>query len=137
MSEHPANTRTQEPGIPGTRLLGPEDIRRLKTFEFAPRVVVEGFFAGRHRSRRRGSSTEFRDFRQYAVGDDPALIDWRVYARSDRFYIRLFEQETDMDCTVFLDSSGSMGFGGNPTKLEYASFFTAAISYLVDRKSVV
>lgn len=125
-----------EPDAPrdrSTELLRPEDLRRLKSFEFAPRLVVDGWFAGRHRSRQRGSSTEFADYREYAPGDDPRLVDWRVYARSDRFYIRLFEQETDMDCTVFLDCSGSMGYGERVTKLSYAAFFSAALAYLVVR----
>lgn len=113
--------------------LRPEDIHRLAGFEFAPKAVVEGYFAGRHLSRSRGSSVEFRDYRQYVPGDDRALIDWRVYARTDRFYLRTFDQETSMDCHLFLDSSASMGFGSNPTKLEYASFFTACLAYLVIR----
>jgi len=113
--------------------LRPEDIHRLAGFEFAPKAVVEGFFAGRHLSRSRGASVEFRDYRQYVPGDDLALVDWRVYARTDRFYLRTFDQETSMDCHLFLDSSASMGFGREPTKLEYASFFTACLAYLVIR----
>lgn len=113
--------------------LRPEDIRRLAGFEFAPKIVVEGYFAGRHRSRVRGASVEFRDYRQYVPGDDLALVDWRVYGRTDRYYLRTYDQETSMDCHLFLDSSASMGFGGNPTKLEYASFFTACLAYLVIR----
>jgi len=115
-------------------LLEPEDIARLETFEFAPRVVAEGLYSGRHRSLVRGSSTEFRDYREYSPGDDLGLVDWRVYARSDRFYIRTFEQETSLDCTVFLDSSASMAFGKRVTKLRYGSFFAAALAYLVVRR---
>jgi len=115
------------------RYLRPEDIRRLDSYEFAPKLVVEGYLSGRHRSRARGSSTEFRDYRPYAPGDDPALVDWRVFARTERHYIRTFEQETDMECTLFLDGSASMGFGGPTTKLDYASFLTAALAYLVVR----
>jgi uncharacterized protein (DUF58 family) len=113
--------------------LRPEDIRRLAGFEFAPKAVVEGYFAGRHVSRSRGSSVEFRDYRQYVPGDDRALIDWRVYGRTDRFYLRTYDHETSMDGHLFLDSSASMGFGKNPTKLEYASFFAACLAYLVIR----
>lgn len=82
-------------------------------------------------SRQRGSSVEFHDYRSYTPGDNPALIDWRVYARTDRLYLRTFEQETNLECHIFLDSSGSMGFGEDITKLEYASFFSAALCYLV------
>lgn len=113
--------------------LRPEDIRRLAGFEFAPKAVVEGYFAGRHVSRSRGSSVEFRDYRQYVPGDDLALVDWRVYGRTDRFYLRTYDHETSMDCHLFLDSSASMGFGKDPSKLEYASFFTACLAYLVIR----
>ncbi len=111
--------------------LRPEDIRKLATFEFAPKALVEGYLAGRHRSRDSGSSIEFRDYRQYVPGDDLALVDWRIYARTDRHYIRTYEQETNMECHIFLDSSASMAFGNDVTKLEYASFFTAALCYLV------
>jgi len=115
------------------RFLRPEDIARLKSYRFAPAAVVEGYYTGRHSSRRRGASTDFHEYREYAPGDDPALVDWRVFARTDRYVIRTFEQETDMDCTILLDSSGSMEFGRQPSKLEYASFFAAALAYLVIR----
>ncbi|MEM7700274.1 MAG: DUF58 domain-containing protein [Verrucomicrobiota bacterium] len=117
------------------RYLSPEDIRKLQTFEFAPKALVEGYLAGRHRSRARGSSVEFHEYREYAPGDDLKLIDWRVFARSDRHFLRTFEQETNLECHIFLDSSASMGFeGGAPlSKLDYASFFAAALSYLVIR----
>ncbi len=117
------------------KYLKPEDIRKLRSYEFAPKALAEGYLSGHHRSRERGSSIEFRDYRQYVAGDDLALIDWRVYARTDRHYIRTFEQETNMECHIFLDSSGSMGFGGGLSKLEYASFFAAALSYLVVRNT--
>jgi uncharacterized protein (DUF58 family) len=117
------------------KYLKPEDIRRLASFEFAPKAMVEGYLAGRHQSRSRGSSIEFKDYRQYVPGDDPALIDWRVYARTDRHYLRTYEQETNMECHIFLDSSASMGFGEKLTKLEYSSFFVAALCHLVVRNS--
>jgi uncharacterized protein (DUF58 family) len=113
--------------------LRPEDIQSLAGFEFAPKAVVDGYFAGRHVSRSRGSSVEFRDYRQYVPGDDLALVDWRVYGRTDRYYLRTYDHETSMDCHLFLDSSASMGFGEGPSKLEYASFFTACLAYLVIR----
>ncbi len=117
------------------KYLKPEDIRRLASYEFAPKALAEGYLAGRHMSRQRGASIEFHDYRAYAPGDDPTLIDWRVYARLDRYYLRTFEQETNLECHIFLDSSGSMGFGEPLTKLEYASFFTAALSYLVQKRT--
>lgn len=117
------------------RYLQSEDIRKLARFEFAPRAVVDGYLAGRHRSRACGSSIEFRDYRQFVEGDDPAHIDWRVFGRSDRFYLRTFEQETNAEGHVLLDSSASMGFGARLTKLEYASFFCAALCYLIVRST--
>lgn len=113
------------------KYLRPEDIRRLATYEFAPKALAEGYLSGRHMSRQRGSSVEFHDYRAYTPGDDPALIDWRVYARTDRYYLRTFEQETNLECHIFLDSSGSMGFGEKISKLAYANFFCAALCYLV------
>lgn len=115
------------------KYLKPEDIRGLASFEFAPKALVEGYFAGRHRSVTRGSSTDFRDFRPYVPGDDLALVDWRAHARTDRLYLRTYDQETTLECHIFLDSSASMGFGEPISKLDYASFFVAALSYLVVR----
>ena len=115
------------------KFLKPEDMRRAASYEFAPKALVEGYFSGRHRSNDRGASTEFRDYRQYVEGDDPRRVDWRVFARSDRLYLRNFHQETSVNCYVLLDSSGSMGFGENPSKIDYASFFAAALCYLVTR----
>lgn len=117
---------------PRFKYLRPEDIRRLQSYEFAPRLFAEGYLSGRHRSRHRGSSIEFHDYRQYVPGDDLALVDWRVYARTDRHFLRTFEQETNMECHIFLDSSASMGFQHqDQSKLDYASFFAAALAYLV------
>jgi uncharacterized protein (DUF58 family) len=117
------------------KYLRPEDIRRLQSFEFAPSLFVEGYLSGRHRSKHRGSSIEFRDYRQYVPGDDLALVDWRVFARTDRHFLRTFEQETNMECHIFLDSSASMGFEYKKmSKLDYASFFAASLAYLVLKK---
>jgi uncharacterized protein (DUF58 family) len=117
-----------------TRFLKPADLRRLESFEFAPKLLAEGYLAGQHRSHRRGSSIEFREYRQYTPGDDPALVDWRAFARSDRHYVRTYEQETNFDCHLILDASASMGFGAPASKLEFASFFAAALAYLVIRQ---
>lgn len=115
------------------KYLKPEDIRKLSSYEFAPKYVVEGYLAGRHQSRHQGVSSEFRDYRPYVPGDDLGSLDWRIFARTDRYYIRTFEQETNTACYILLDSSASMGFGSPLTKLEYSSFFAAALSYLVTK----
>jgi len=117
------------------KYLKPEDIRALQRFVFAPRTFAEGRFAGRHRSLAVGSSTEFRDYRPYVPGDDLRRVDWRVFARTDRFFLRTHNQETNTACTVFLDSSASMGFGAPLSKLDYASHFTAALAWLVTRSN--
>lgn len=113
------------------RYLRPEDLARLSRYEFAPKALAEGHLAGRHVSRRAGHSTEFRDRRPYTPGDDIKGIDWRVYARTERPYLRTFEIETSTDCHILLDSSASMGFGEPASKLDFASFFAAALAYLV------
>lgn len=119
------------------KYIRPEDIRRLAHYEFGVKAMVEGYLSGRHRSRDRGASIEFKEYRQYAPGDDLSLIDWRVFARTDRHYLKTFEQETNMECHLFLDSSASMGFQdeGAITKLEYASFFAACLTWLVISKN--
>ncbi len=119
------------------KYLRPEDVRRLESYEFAARLLAEGWLSGRHRSRLRGVSTEFHEYRPYSAGDDPALVDWRVYARSDRHYLKTFEQETNLECHLLVYSSSSMGFGGVAavTKLEFASYFAAALAWLVVRGS--
>ena len=120
-----------------SRFLEADTLRRLDSFEYAPRQLVEGYLAGRHPARSRGSSTEFRELRPYSVGDDPRQVDWRVYARTDRHYLRTFEQETNTACYLLLDMSASMRFGDDhprhPGKFEYAAFFAAALAYLVTR----
>jgi uncharacterized protein (DUF58 family) len=119
------------------KYLRPEDVRRLESYEFAARLMAEGWLAGRHKSRLRGPSTEFHEYRPYSPGDDPALVDWRVFARSDRPYVKTFEQETNLECHMLVDSSASMDFAGGAgmTKLEFASFFAAALAWLVVRGS--
>lgn len=100
--------------------------------------MVEGYLAGRHRSHQRGSSIEFHEFRQYTPGDDLARVDWRVFARNDRLFLRTFEQETNLECHIFLDCSASMGFpesAGRGSKLDYASFFAASLAWWVVAKN--
>ncbi len=121
----------------GFKYLRPEDVRRLDSYEFAARLLAEGWLSGRHRSKMRGASTEFHEFRPYTPGDDPAFVDWRVFARSERHYMKTFEQETNLECHLLVDSSASMGFAGGAsgTKLEFASYFAAALGWLVVRGS--
>lgn len=124
--------------MPAHKYLKPEDIRRLANYEFGAKAMVEGYLSGRHRSKQRGSSTEFHEFRQYSLGDDLSKVDWRVFARNDKLFLRTFEQETNLECHIFLDCSASMNFAGEEerlTKLEYASFFAACLTWLVISKN--
>ncbi|HEY8549470.1 MAG TPA: DUF58 domain-containing protein [Vicinamibacterales bacterium] len=113
-------------------LLDPAVIARLGSMELKARTIVEGLLLGLHRSPYRGFSAEFAEYRQYIVGDDPSWVDWKVYARSDRYYVRKFEAETNLECNVLLDASASMGYGsGAMTKLQYGACLAAAIAWLV------
>ncbi|MGH9311338.1 MAG: DUF58 domain-containing protein [Vicinamibacterales bacterium] len=118
------------------RFLDPAVIARLGTMELKARTVVEGFLAGLHRSPYKGFSVEFAEYRQYLPGDDLSTLDWKIYARSDRHYVKKFEEETNLDCHVLLDVSASMGYrGGAPmSKLEYGSVLAASLSFLMHRQ---
>jgi len=120
---------------PARRFLDPAVIARLGTLELKARTIVEGLLSGLHRSPFKGFSVEFAEYRQYIHGDDISTIDWKVYARSDRYYVKKFEEETNLDCHLLLDVSGSMGYGSRGlTKLEYGSYLAASIAYLVNRQ---
>ena len=93
------------------QFLDPAVVARLGTLELKARTIVEGFLSGLHRSPFKGFSVEFAEYRQYIPGDDLSTIDWKVYARSDRHYVKKFEEETNLDCHLMLDVSGSMGYG--------------------------
>ena len=96
------------------------------------REVVEGLRAGSHRSPLKGFSTEFAHHRQYAPGDAIRDLDWRVYGRTERYYTKLYEAETNFDCHLLMDASSSMTYGsGKVSKLEYSKYLAAALSYLI------
>ncbi len=130
--------------------LSPATLARLGTLELKARTIVEGFLTGLHRSPFKGFSVEFAEYRQYLPGDDLATLDWKVYARSDRHFIKKFEEETNLDCHIFLDISASMGYSsgsagqqstsagraseGAVTKLQYGSLLAAALAYLMNRQ---
>ncbi|MGV3772691.1 MAG: DUF58 domain-containing protein [Verrucomicrobiales bacterium] len=96
------------------------------------RMPMEGTISGQHKSPHRGSSVEFAEYRNYVPGDDLRRLDWRVFGRTDRFYLKEFEAETNLRCYLVIDCSGSMGFSlGHGVKLEYAKKLAATIAYLV------
>lgn len=122
MSEH----------LPNTNYLDPEVLQKLGDLELVAREVVEGLRVGSHRSPLRGFSTEFAHHRQYAPGDTVRDIDWRVFGRTERYYTKLYEAETNFDCTILVDASASMTYGsGKVNKLEYAKFLAASLAYVV------
>lgn len=104
----------------------------IRNLELRARVVVEGFWNGLHRSPYHGFSVEFTEYRQYSEGDDPRYVDWRVFARSDRYFIKKFEDETNLRCYLLADNSRSMGFTSlNYTKAEYAATLAATLAYFL------
>jgi uncharacterized protein (DUF58 family) len=116
---------------PTSALLRPEVLASLSTLELVARSAVEGFFQGLHRSPRFGFSQEFAEYKAYAEGDDPRFVDWNVYARTDRAYIKRFQGETNTRLMIALDVSASMGYGsGAVNKLRYAKFVAASLAYM-------
>jgi uncharacterized protein (DUF58 family) len=115
------------------RYLQPAVISRLSNMELRARLVVEGFITGMHRSPYHGFSVEFAEHRQYMPGDEPRFIDWKIYGRTDRYYIKQYEEETNLKSTILLDTSRSMGYAsaGMITKLAYGSYLAAALAYLM------
>lgn len=115
------------------KYLDPQFVSKISNLELIARLVVEGFIAGLHKSPYHGFSVEFSEHRQYSAGDDTRYIDWKVYGRTDRYFIKQFEEETNLRAYIILDASRSMGYssGGNITKFEYACYLTAGLSYLM------
>ncbi len=125
-------------GSPVHRYLDLAGMEALRHVRLRPRGEAEGTFAGPHRSHFRGTAVEFADYREYAPGDDIRLVDWKVFARMDRHYVRLYDAERNLLSYLVVDKSGSMGFSGalrhTVSKLEYASRLAAALGYLVVRE---
>ncbi|MSR56146.1 MAG: DUF58 domain-containing protein [Planctomycetaceae bacterium] len=113
----------------------PEAIARISRLELQARNVVEGFLSGLHRSPYFGQSVEFVQHREYVAGDDPRRIDWKAWSKTDKYYIKQYEEETNLRCTLLVDVSESMQFGSKDlTKYEYACAIAASIAYLLLRQ---
>lgn len=118
-------------------LIDPHTLMRIKSLQMRARVVMEGFFSGIHRSPYHGFSVEFSEYREYSPGDDLRYLDWKLFARSDRYYVKQFEDETNLRCTILLDTSLSMGYcsgddrSGDYSKYEYARTAAATIAYFL------
>jgi uncharacterized protein (DUF58 family) len=117
------------------QLLDPKVLASLSNLEIVAKTVVEGFVIGLHRSPKFGFSQEFVEYRAYGEGDDPRYIDWNVYARTDKTYIKRFLGETNSHLMILLDSSASMGYGsGSVSKLQMGKFLGAALAYMSSRQ---
>lgn len=117
------------------RLLDPATLSSLRSLELVAKAVVEGFVMGLHRSPRLGFSQEFAEYRSYNEGDDPRFIDWGVYGRTDRMFVRQFKGETNTRLTIMLDCSASMDFkSADISKLDYGRYLAASIAYLALRQ---
>lgn len=120
---------------PGARFIDPRALARIDNLELMARTVVTGFLNGLHKSPYLGSSLDFAEHRPYLPGDDIRRIDWRLFARSDRFYVKLFEAETNANFVAALDVSRSMDYGSTGvTKLDYARFLVATLTYFSSRQ---
>lgn len=116
-------------------LMNPSVVMSIRSLELRAKLVVDGFRTGLNKSPRHGFSVEFSEYRQYAQGDDPRFLDWKLFARTDRSYIRLFEDETNLRCYIVLDVSRSMSFGsGQWSKHEYARTIAASLSWLLNKQ---
>ena len=112
--------------------LKPEVVARLSRLDLVARLVVEGFITGLHRSPYHGFSVEFAEYRQYMPGDAFRDVDWKLYAKTDRLYVKQYEEETNLKAYLLLDASASMAYGSGPlTKFQYAAYTAAALSYLM------
>ena len=118
------------------KYLDPRTLSKIRRLDLKARLIVEGFISGLHRSPYHGFSVEFAEHREYVPGDDIKHIDWKVWGRSDRYYIKQYEEETNLRCHVVLDTSESMRYGSDSavTKYDYACYVAASLSYLVLRQ---
>src|SRR5262245_54322168 len=129
----------------GPSYLDLKTLERIKRLDVRARLVVEGFITGQHRSPYHGFAVEFATHREYAPGDDLRHIDWKVWSKTDRLYIKEYEEETNLKCTILLDASKSMRYGGseggarsrdegNWRKFDYAATAAASLAYLLQQQ---
>lgn len=123
---------------PRSRFLDLRALQALSHLRFTTRQTIEGSYSGRHRSRQKGGAGEFADHREYVEGEDLRHLDWKVLARTGRAYVRLFQDETNLLCTLVLDASASMLYRGTgtrwPAKLEYIQYLSTALSHVITRQ---
>jgi uncharacterized protein (DUF58 family) len=120
---------------PAAKVFDPQLLAKLGHLELIAKTVVDGFLSGKHRSTHKGGCTDFAEFRPYARGDDIRLLDWRHYARSDRYYVKRFDDETNLQALLIVDASGSMNFGlSTVSKWRYAQMAAACFAHLMLRQ---
>jgi uncharacterized protein (DUF58 family) len=125
----------REGGMAGARFVDPKVLSRIGNLELLARTVVDGFINGMHRAPFFGASIDFAEHRGYVAGDDIRRVDWRLYARTDRYYVKQYEADTNTNFCVLLDTSKSMGFASKGiSKLAYASYLAACLAYLAHRQ---
>src|SRR5437867_9056920 len=121
--------------IPGARFVEPSVLARIGNLELLARTVVDGFINGLHRAPFFGASIDFAEHGGYVAGDDIRRVDWRLYARTDKYYVKQYDADTNTNFSILLDVSKSMGFtSGGPSKLEYACYLAACLAYLAHRQ---
>ncbi len=121
--------------IPGARFVDPTVLARIGKLDLLARTVVDGFINGLHRAPFFGASIDFAEHRGYVPGDDIRRVDWRLYARTDKYYVKQYEADTNTNFSILLDVSKSMGFtSGGPSKLEYACYLAACLAYMAHRQ---
>lgn len=123
------------PATPIEPIFDPQMLSKLGQLEVIARTVVDGFLSGKHRSTHKGGCTDFAEYRPYALGDDIRQLDWKKYAKTDRYYVKRYDDETNMQALVIVDSSGSMQFGmSTVTKWRYAQMAAACLGHLLLRQ---
>jgi uncharacterized protein (DUF58 family) len=121
--------------IPGARFVDPNVLARIRNLELLARTVVDGFINGLHRAPYFGASIDFAEHRGYVAGDDIRRVDWKLYARTDKYFVKQYEADTNANLSILLDVSRSMAFtSGGVSKLEYASYLAACLAYLSHRQ---
>ena len=124
----------EAPLVPGARFVDPAVLARIGNLDLVARMVVDGIINGLHRTPYFGASVDFAEHRGYVPGDDIRRVDWKVFARTDRYYIKEFEADSNSNFTVLLDISKSMAFGARISKLDYAKTLAACLTYLVHKQ---
>ncbi|MGH9387114.1 MAG: DUF58 domain-containing protein, partial [Vicinamibacterales bacterium] len=120
--------------IPGARFVDPAVLAKIGNLELVAKSVVDGLINGLHSSPFFGASVDFAEHRGYVAGDDIRRVDWRVYARTDKYFVKEFEADTNSNFSVLLDVSKSMSFGAKISKLDYAKTLAGCLSYLVHKQ---